>query len=290
MKNIVKILSIILLLTFVIGCSKVTDTDLLDTVDDTDTNEKPVATTETTTPQTEVTETTQPVEKTQTETTETTKTETKENAEEETTETTKTTETQQTSTELQVLLNKIDTKVRNFKYTFGEPPFNTEINEYKVQLKNAQGQENQIIRVDLYEYDENPLIKDRWDTVFLNPAQKTAKIYCLSRSYCQTKEKDKTNETKNVDYDKYKTMTPYDWAKVIPKNAKLISKELMNGRSVTRFEYVGQDGLKYNIWIDNTYGLPMQVEREDSAGAKIKYIYRELSLNSVNAEDFELPF
>ena len=285
MKNIVKILSIILLLTFIIGCSKVADTDLTDTVDETDAEEKQTEVKESVVVKTEPAE---PVETKEKEVVE--QTEVKTDTAPAETPVQEPQETPQKTTELQILLSKIDTKVRNFKYNFGEPPFNTETNEYKVQLKNEKGEEDPLIRIELYKYDEHPLIEGRWDTAFLNPTDKTAKLYCLGRTYCQTKEVDKRNETQEADYDEYKTMTPYDWAQIIPKEAKLISKELMNGRTVTRFEYMGEDGLKYNVWIDNTYGLPMQVEREGLEGKKMKYIYRELSLNSVNAEEFEYPF
>ena len=190
--------------------------------------------------------------------------------------------------ELKELMDKLDKKVKNFKYTFGEPPLTTEINTYAVQLENSKGEKELLIRVDLYEYEPTK-IQDYWDTVFINPATKEAKIYCLDRTACQTKELDKRNQTEIVEYTKYYKKTPYEWAKEIPKDAQLIGPEVLDKKSVTKFEYTAEDGTRYSVWLDNTYGIPMQVVAKQN-GAELKYMFKDMEINREEDAYFIAPF
>ena len=191
--------------------------------------------------------------------------------------------------ELKELLSKIDKKVKNYKYTYGPPPLTTEINTYSVQLKNSRGEDEFLIRVSLYEYEPTKL-EDYWDTVFLNPATKEAKIYCLDKTKCQSKEIDKTNQTKTGNYTDYAVKTPDEWAKDIPANAKLIGPEILDKKAVTKFEYTGPGGEKFYVWLDNTYGLPQKVTIEQLDGKKINYLFKDMKVNSETDEDFKPPF
>lgn len=274
-----KILPILLLLVLLLGCAKVSEDKLVDTVGE----EKE--------PSIQVEETAEPPK----ETIETPVVETKEKpTTEEVDETepivvTKPLPELELTGELKELMDKLERKVKNYKYTYGVPPLSTEINTYSVQLKNKAGEEEYLIRVDLYDY-EPTILQDYWDTVFLNPATQEAKIYCLDKSRCQSKEVDKLNKTEEVSYDEYKKKTPTDWAKEIPNDAKLIGPELLDKKTVTKFEYTSPDGTKYSIWLDTTYGLPMQVVLEQADGTKIKHLYRDMKINTEKDADFKPPF
>jgi len=280
-----KILLITLLLVLIFGCAKVSEDKLVDTVDE---KEEPSI---------EVEEKVEapPVETTEPEPDETA-TKTAETEETEETEQKETEETEdklpklELTGELKELLDKIGSKVKNYKYTYGKPPLTTESNTYLVQLKNSKKEKEYLIRVDLYEYDEMPLMTERWDTVFLNPKTETAKIFCLDKTYCQAKEFDKTNMTEDVEYAEYKLKTPHEWAEEIPADAKMIGPQLLDKKTVTKFEYTGDDGTNYAIWLDNTYGLPMQVIEMTTDGTELKHSFRDVEINSGKDEEFKPPF
>lgn len=289
-----KLAILFILLILIFGCAKAPQEDLKDTVGEE---------TDKTTPAVEVEEQVQQpaqeAEKTQTQTptkgevTETPETEESEEAEkteekEENTVVVKEQPELELTGELKELIDKANNKVKTFTFTYGKPPLNTEINTYNIQLKNSQGQEEYLIRVDLYEYQPTK-IQDYWDTVYMNPSTKEAKIYCLDKTTCQSKEVDKTNATEIVDYEKYMVKTPYDWIKEIPTNAKKVGPETLDSKSVTKFEFV-KDGLTNYMWIDNTYGLPMQIVIVNTDGTETKHMYKDMKINSGKDADFKTPF
>lgn len=286
-----KILLVLLLLVMVFGCAKISEDNLAETVeiDDPQDSEQTNIEIEETIENTEQTE--EKIEQTQEvkDTDETTIEETTENNENEVVEKDEEIIEEEKTGELKELLDKIENKIKNFRYNYGEPPFNTEINYYSVQLKNSKGEKEVLIRIDLYEY-EPPKVEDYWDTVFLNPAIKEAKIYCLDNTKCQSKEVIKTNVTEIVEYAEYIVKTPYDWAKLIPNNAKRIGTETLDKREVTKFEFTGTDGLFYTVWIDNTYGLPQKVTVVSPDDIEVRYIFKDMTIDTEDDEDFKPPF
>ena len=274
-----KILPILLLLVLLLGCAKVSEDKLVDTVGE----EKE--------PSIQVEETAEPpketIEPPVVETGETAETEDVDETEPAVA--TKPLPELELTGELKELMDKLNRKVKNYKYTYGVPPLSTEINIYSVQLKNSKGEEDYLIRIDLYDY-EPTMLQDYWDTVFLNPAVQEAKVYCLDKSRCQSKEINKLNKTEEVSYNEYYKKTPTDWAKEIPNDAKLIGPELLDKKTVTKFEYTSPEGTKNTIWLDTTYGLPMQVVLEQADGTKIKHSYRDMEINTETDEDFKPPF
>ncbi len=194
----------------------------------------------------------------------------------------------ETTGELKQLLDKLEEKIKNIKYLYGAPPQIAETNTYWVQVKNSFGEDESLIKIDLFEYEPKKL-EDYWDTVFLNLKTKEAEMFCIDRTLCQSQNIDKRDQKETVEFDEYFKKTPFDWAKEIPANAKIIGPELLEGRTVTRFEYTGTDGTIFNIWVDNTYGVPMQVEAAAN-GEELHYLFRDMTFNSGKDEDFKPPF
>ncbi len=277
-----KILLVLLLLVLVFGCAKVSvdQESLQDTVDKT---EQPSVTVEETAEKSQ--ETTTPTEKepeeTKTATAETESTpETKPKVAAKTLDPTK---------EVQELLQKMEDKIFSVKYMYGVPPQITERNTYFIQRKDMSGKEGNLIKIALYEYEPTRL-EDYWDAVFLNPTEQTATLYCLDRTLCQSKNIDKLTEKKDANYEDYMVKTPFDWAKEIPNNARIVGPEIVDGRTVTRFTYTTADGIKTDIWMDNTYGIPVQAEEITTDGTKLKYLFRDITFNMAKDEDFKPPF
>jgi hypothetical protein len=180
-------------------------------------------------------------------------------------------------------------RIKNFQYRFGEPPFVTKFDYYSIQLRNDKNEKEFLIRVDLYPYDP-PKLEDYWDTVFLNPEKKEAKIYCLNPSNCQSKNIDKTKQTEIVEYEDYIKLTPYDWLLKIPNQAKVIGNELLDKKTVTKFQFTANDGNIYTFWLDVVYGLPLQIEVVSPEDIKVRYSFKDMTINAEKSKDFIPPF
>lgn len=117
--------------------------------------------------------------------------------------------------------------------------------------------------------------------VYLNTASKTAEGYCESKIHrCED-----PNEAVSVTYAKYKRKTPIDWIKSV-KYAEKESEETMQQRRVLKLQFESFDGDSGVMWVDDYYGVPMEVWVE-SGSDTTKYIFEDISFNSVTDSDLE---
>lgn len=186
----------------------------------------------------------------------------------------------QLSKELAALLKKADQKVKSYRYLLGEPPNNLLLDTY--YIKGSK------IKIDLYEYDPYDLA-EYFDTVYLDDETSTAVGYCKSRQRCQSKELDNTVRTFELDYHKYRKTTPYEWLKEIPDTAKIVGPQVHEARSTTLIEY-DTDGAVVEMWIDDTYGLPVKIVQTDASGEKKTWNFNDFLANTLTDADISPPF
>lgn len=106
------------------------------------------------------------------------------------------------------------------------------------------------------------------DTIIIKG--KKAYSYCESKKWCK-----ETGEKGEVDYNKYKIITPFEWNKMI-EGGKSVGSELYSGRNVL---IVNDDSGK-EFLIEKYYGVPMKVENKTNL-----YIYNNMVFNSVMDSD-----
>lgn len=180
----------------------------------------------------------------------------------------------QMSPMLKELLSKADYKVKSYKYLLTEPPLNRALNTYYVK--------GDKIKIQLFEENAYKL-GEYYDTVFLDRANHRATARCENDKRCITSGQDYTKQVFEVDYNKYNTKTPSEWLKEITY-AEIIGPEVFDSKSTTKIRSV-QSGKTTDMWIHNTYGLPVQVVVTHEDGAKDTYKFTDSVFNQVTDSD-----
>lgn len=175
---------------------------------------------------------------------------------------------------LKDLLGKADYKTKSYQYLLTEPPMNRALNTYYVKEDK--------IKIKIFEENAYKL-GEYYDTVYLDRANHRATARCENDRRCVTGGQDYTKQVFEADYNKFNTKTPMEWLKEITY-AEIIGPEVVDGKSVTKIKSV-QNGKTTELWIHNTYGLPLQVQVTHQDGTTEKYQFMDTVFNQVTDSD-----
>ncbi len=181
------------------------------------------------------------------------------------------------SPQLRDLLKRADEKLKNMQYLFGGTSTNNlfldtyMIKDGKIKIKKYS--EDYYVREDYY------------DTIYVD----LSTACCEELSRCKSINVDNTKKKFEIDTASLNIpKTPYEWTKEIPADAKITGPQTFNERSVTAIEFT-KDGAKYEMIIDDTYGVPHRIITTDGSGNVIKYQFNDLKFNNLKDDDFNAP-
>ncbi len=182
---------------------------------------------------------------------------------------------EQLSPELKELLNKHEGNVKSYQYKFTQPPDNVPVDFYWVK-----GDKIKIELQPKNTYDA----ANYFSVVYLDDKTKDAVAYCEDRSRCR----DILNKKFDVAYNDYRKTTALEWLNDVNKaTAKILQTEQVYDLTTSRVQYT-KDGSTVDMWIDETYGIPVKV-RISAGDQKKLYEYRDLVANTVTDEDLKQP-
>ncbi|VVB81436.1 Uncharacterised protein [uncultured archaeon] len=185
--------------------------------------------------------------------------------------------TQEMSPQLKELLKRADEKVSSLQYLYG----GTSTKNLFLDTYLVKGTKMKIKK-----YSEDYYVQDSYyDTIYVDlgigcceePAR------CLSKNVDNTKKKFDVDVT-SIDIPK----TPYQWTKEIPADAKIVGPQTVDERVVTYIKYT-KDGATYDVWVDDTYGVPHKIVVTDANGNEVKYQFNDMKFNSLKDNDFDAP-
>jgi len=277
MKKINLLIAVSLLLMIVVACAPADTTDTSSKEKTTDTNKSA----EDTKQKTETQKVDEKVIETKPKTTETEQEKTQTTEKTETTET-KTTETK-TTTEMpekvKELLTKADNKLVSMGYLYGGP-------ENDGRFLDTYYIKGDKIKVKLYE--DNIYVEDGYfDTVYLNTVEKTAIGRCENQKRCVSSRVDNMNKDFDATYDDYRRKTPYEWLQDIT-TPTAIGEEVVDKRSALKIEYPKKE-TKVEMWLDNTYGVPLQIKMVYPDETEEFYQFTNVQFNTLKEEDMVPP-
>jgi len=181
---------------------------------------------------------------------------------------------------LQDLLSRADQKLKSYKYLELIIPMKEQPDT--ISVKGAK------IKIRLYEYD--PYVPENYfDTVYLDTAAKTIVGRCESNKRCVWPRGDNTKKVwTDLNYDKYRPKTPYEWLKTIPTTAIIAGPEVHENRATTKVEY-DDAGKHHIVWVDDTYGIPVEIQIFTSDDERVTYKFNDLQFNTITDRDVTLP-
>lgn len=182
--------------------------------------------------------------------------------------------------ELDELLKLSKDKLKSYQYLELIVPFKKQPDTILVKGNK--------IKIKLYEHD--PFIPDTYfDTVYIDTSAKTIVGRCENKKRCIWPKGDNTKkEFKNLDYAAYLPKLPHEWIKEIPPTAQVIGPEVHEKRDTTRIEYDAGNA-HFTVWLDNTYGVPLEVKVTQPTGDSVIYKYNDPHFNSVSESDVTPP-
>jgi len=178
--------------------------------------------------------------------------------------------------ELQDLLSRADQKLKSYRYLELILPDKKQPDT--ISVKGTK------IKIRLYEYD--PYFPENYmDTVYLDTAAKTIVGRCESRQRCIWTRGDNTKkEWTDLSYDQYRRKTPYEWLKDVPATVRILGPEVHESRATTKVEY-DDAGKLVTMWIDDSYGIPVEVWVTPSSGETVQYLFNDLQFNTLLDKD-----
>lgn len=181
------------------------------------------------------------------------------------------------SPELRELLQKADNEVKSTSYLYAESPGNIGFDTYFVKGTK--------IKIALFEKNDYN-VEDYFNIVYLDAVEKTAHGTCENKKRCLTKIADNTKKVYTLDYDEYRTKTPYEWIKDI-EYAEILGYEMINNKAVTKIRFE-QNEIETEMWVDNRYGLPHKIIVKYNGDEKT-YSFKNLLANTVKDSDVVSP-
>lgn len=181
------------------------------------------------------------------------------------------------SPELRELLQKADNEVKSTSYLYAEAPGNVGFDTYFVKGTK--------IKIAIFEKNDYN-VEDYFNIVYLDTVDKTAHGTCENKKRCLTKIADNTKKVYKLDYDEYRTKTPYEWIKDI-EYAEILGYEMINNHAVTKIRFE-QNEIETEIWVDNRYGLPHRIIITYN-GEEKTYSFKNLLANTVKDSDVVSP-
>lgn len=175
-------------------------------------------------------------------------------------------------------LLELNSKVTGIKYNYQDITIRPQV--YTISIKGDK------IKVEIpRDTIENP--DYRYTTIYLDTQTGEAEAYCEDRDdfYCPD-----PNKPFDVDYNEYYKKTPYAWLEILRQadEAEVVAEETIDRRKVMKVIAI-EDGLQTEYWIDNYYGMPLQiiVDGDKEEGF---YYFREMAFNKVKDTDVEHQF
>ncbi len=180
------------------------------------------------------------------------------------------------SRELEDLLKRADQRLKSYQYL--ELIIPTKKQPDMIYVKGTK------IKIKLYEYD--PYIPENYlDHIYLDTATKSIVGRCENRKRCTWPQGDNTKKDyTDLNYANYKPKTPYEWLKEIPPTARILGPEVHENRETTKLEY-DRGGVKTQMWVDNSYGVPLEIQLTPSAGQKVTYKFNDMQFNTIADRD-----
>ncbi|MBW3005123.1 hypothetical protein KY310_04795 [Candidatus Woesearchaeota archaeon] len=173
-------------------------------------------------------------------------------------------------------IDAANTKLTSMSYLYGSP-------ENKGRFLDTYHVLGDKIKVKLYE-DNYYVVDDYFDTVYLDDALKTATGRCEHQRRCISANTDNTKKIFTVSYADYRRKTPYEWLSDIPATAKVDGPEVVDKRSALKIQYPKGEN-KVEMWLDGTYGAPLQVKITDPEDNEEFYQFANVQFNSLKKED-----
>ncbi len=180
------------------------------------------------------------------------------------------------SKELDALLKKADQKIKSYQYLELILPHKKQPDT--ISIRGTK------IKITLYEYD--PYIPgDYFDTVYLDTSTKTIIGRCESQKRCIWPRGDSTTqEWTDLDYSSYRPKTPYEWVKEVPHDAEILGPEVHDKRQTTKIQF-SEAGKITTMWIDDTYGIPLEIVVKPSTGEEVIYKFNDPQFNTIVDSD-----
>jgi hypothetical protein len=184
------------------------------------------------------------------------------------------------SKELQDLLSRADQRVKSYKYLELILPDKKQPDT--ISVKGSK------VKVKLYEYE--PYIpKEYFDTIYLDTATQTAIGRCETKARCVWAQGDNTKRAwTNLDYNQFRRKTPYEFVKEVPSTATIMGPEVHFNRGTTRIQY-DDAGKLVDMWIDDSYGLPVEISITTSDGKVTSYKFNDMTFNGLADRDVTAP-
>lgn len=178
------------------------------------------------------------------------------------------------------LVNKAKTKLTSVSYLYGGPENDGRfLDTYHIRGKKT--------KIKLYE-DNYYVHEDYFDTVYLDTAQKTATARCEHKRRCISANTDNTKKIFGVNYDDYRRKTPMEWLNEL-KTAEIVGPEIMEKRSTLKVKSE-QNNKITEMWLDESYGIPVQVEITYPDEKTEMYQFTNLQFNTLKEEDVTPAF
>ncbi|MBW2974561.1 hypothetical protein KY366_02485 [Candidatus Woesearchaeota archaeon] len=162
--------------------------------------------------------------------------------------------------DIREMLERAENKLKSYSYNYKGPA--SEI-AYQVYV-NGDNMKIVLPKANTEEKDK------RYNTVYLDMAEKTAQAYCIGYSACEGK----TGKIKDLDYGDTYIETPKDWLDKIERTEK-IDERRVEGRDAVYLETNAG-----RMVIESYYGFLYKVED----GSKV-WEFTDAKFNSVGKED-----
>src|SRR3989338_2069196 len=159
------------------------------------------------------------------------------------------------SAEVQELLAKRNTRVKNIFYRYKGPE--TDEFLYDFYVKGDKIKYSPIRNIKTFDN------KDSFNFIFIDNTGKTAQSYCLGICVYPGKKDD-------LNYDESYISTIFDWVEGLTKAEKL-GEEVIDDRNSWKV-----DTNKGILWVDTFYGIPLKAESNGET-----YRFQQISVNSV---------
>ncbi len=179
--------------------------------------------------------------------------------------------------QLRDLLKRADEKISSLQYLYG----GTETKNLFLDTYFVKGTQMKIKT-----YEEDYYVRDGYyDTIYVDLGIGC----CEENSRCKSHNVDNMGKKFDVDVASMNIpKTPYQWAKEIPGDAQLVGPQTVNDRSVTYIKFA-KDNKQYEMWVDDTYGVPHKIVATDSAENAVKYQFNDMQFNGLKDADFNAP-
>ena len=167
--------------------------------------------------------------------------------------------TQNVPAEIEELLEKSKTRVKNVYYKYRGPETGSNFHEFFIKGSK--------IKIKPYLEIKTLDKPGSYDSIFIDKTARTSASYCEA-VYCAYRGK-----KQDLNYGQAYIPTIFDWIEV--EQAAKVGEEVIDSRSTWKLETnLG------TLWIDTFYGIPLKVESNGNT-----YRFEQISVNSVQDSD-----